>query len=588
VSVHPAADVGWYRRDRTMDLGAAVALVGAALVAAYAPAAMAYPGAAVLAALALLATLAYRERWVERRDGDVVVCRRWWLGRPYRTREARLPGPVRAVLYGPGTALGGKGGAMVALEGGAETVSLERWNERSQLQYAQSVRDRLERWLQSSPVEAHAAGQEARWAGLRASLATVGRPPRPAASRVAFHDHGGEQRLIGERWKIELAWAWGRILVGLGLLWVGVLPATGWEAVALLAALPFGALLLIDGLREALPGRVVTAIGPDALWIERAGPGRDLRRHVPFADVTAVGFDPSGIATVLGLDAPPAIVLQLGTFTTVLGARPLGARAEDMAWIAGSIAAALEAWSRRVAGPGEPGATEKPATLPAATPFPEDRVRPRFALAALSASFPRLGTLLAVWALFVPIVAARAVERRAAEVPIHLRFTWPALLPWLTAEAAAVAAGVAAGFLVVAAAIRLEWSAPQFRGQALVFLFWGAALWPLFSAGALGDSLVETANICLGHAAPPRYAVEVTGNVMRYGPRRFELHVGSHGSKHATPFAVIKGARAGDLLEVRGKLGGLMLVERESYQRTCGRWPGSPAVEGPARAPVIP
>ena len=312
VAGQPAARAGWYRRDRTMDLAAAVAVMAAALFATRGPDGLGGVGAGVLSLAALLATLTYRERWIGRNDGAVVACGCWWLGKPWQTHVTRFVGPVRAVLHGPGTALGGRRGSVVALEGATERDIIERWGERSQLDYAQSDRDRLERWLEApgSP----SVGQGQRWAGVCGALATISRPTRPGTTKIVHEDLGDHQRLVARRWGIEPVWAWARVLVGLAYVRIAVMPTTGWESIALLALLPFGALLVIDGLRDSLPGRVITTVGPDAIQIERRGLARDLRLHLAFSDVTAVGFDPRASETVLGLNAPQGIILQLGTF----------------------------------------------------------------------------------------------------------------------------------------------------------------------------------------------------------------------------------------------------------------------------------
>lgn len=540
----------------------------------------------VLGAASLALTLAHRNRWLERSGGGICRVEEWWLVRPWRRRQTAVR-PLQVVLRGPAKDGGGRG-AVLSIGGQGTNAVIERWRESSQIPYAQQVARNLARWLDAPVLGTLAPGPDsllpARLVLLRGSLASLARAPRPASSRVAYEIADGGHRLASRRWWIEPVWAWGRVAVGLGLMLLFSVPSAGFEQVALAVAVPAGVLLFIDGFRDGLPGRIVTRIGPDALVVERRGLAHDLRLHVAFSDITAAGIHVPQPATRRGSE----LLLARGDdeMTLALTGRLLGVAPADVPWVGALIFDSLDEWAgRRLGDDGGAPVSAAPgnnATVPLMSPFPEDRVRPRSALALLAARFPRFGTLLAVGFLFVALFGERAAGKRWGHVPNHVRFEIPILVPWLIVKAAATAASGLAALVMLAAAIRLEWSAPSFRGQVLAYLFIGISGLPTFEASFRGLDLVDAVNICWGDVAPARFPVEATDTTLRYGPHFYEAP--ARDSKAGVELGRFDQTKlhADDLLETKGWMGGLYLVVRKDYETACGCWHGRCLLSSPS------
>jgi hypothetical protein len=177
--------------------------------------------------------------------------------------------------------------------------------------------------------------------------------------------------------------------------------------------------------------------------------------------------------------------------------------------------------------------------------------------------------------LAIPIFAARAVGKRWAQVPSHVRFDFPSAVPWLTLNTATIALGVLAGATLVMAAIKLVWSAPWVPGKGLVLLLLSAAPWPLFEAGTVGAKVADCLNLCWGQTGATRFSLEGSGKTWHYGERRYDIYRSSHGAGYEYNWFVQWQGRTGELLEVQGKLGGFYLVVADDHRATCAWWHGN-------------
>lgn len=591
--------VGWRRRDRTSDVGAAALITLGGLVAKCAGV---VPAGRVLgwlfvaagAALALL----YRDRWLERTDGEVWLGTAWWWLRPWGARRVRLR-PARVVVEPEGTGWWARRRTVLSIAndvdastpagGGSRAVEvLERWTEPSCQEYAQSVAASLARWLGVStggvlaPFEPLSA--ELARAHLRASLAALnptGRStPSRARSQVAGRTHLIE---VGRRWFEVSWWAWVVVL--------GATLATLWRlggsdrlsALAFLAALPMGAVLLLEGLRGVLPGRVVTHVGPDALSVERVGPSQELRLQVLFSDLVGVTLQWDHGWWQSSSRFRRVLTLVLRDQIVVVQAAELGLRPSDLPWFVGVCRGAMEAWLDRFPEAAAGQAASPTPTAPDKAPSPitthrPDRYRPSSILAVLGSMFPRLASVAGALLLLGLHPLRIAVERDILAVPSHVQVgaftTLGSDVDMVARFAALIAGGLAAATLTLAG-FKLMWSAPRFPG--LVVLAALSTLTPMVQVVGLAWAApdgIRVVDICEGGVSPPRFPIEVSGDgkEIRYGAITARRPRPSKGVGWGPHWFDRVADHADSLLEVQGLFGGQHLVVAEDYARICGGW----------------
>jgi hypothetical protein len=585
-----AEEIGWLRRRRTTDLGAvALLMISVSVWAASGRWSALGALALLLCASGLLLTFVHRDGWIERTaDREIWLVERWWLWGPRRVRRTRLR-PTRLGLRAVGGGRPGYRGWVLSVEndGLPHTVILERWRERSSLARAESVGKCLARWLDVPPVEdppsitATPFPASPPWGAIKVAVAALPRVPRPSASRTVYEERAGVQQFRAPRRWSEGAWATWLVTLGLGLALASTVRAGGWERVALAAALPMGALLVIEGIRGLAPGRILTRLGPDGLRVERLGPSHELRCHLPFSDVTWVAM----AEEQKGRFRSPALHLGQGDDAVAVQAKTLGLTPMEFRWFCGLFFDSIAAWvERRLAAADRIPARDvdvrgmtplAPPNLSGMSGMGAVNPMRASAISEAAAHFPRLSMLAAAACLASAHLLQLALGRHFGREPARVMLEFPSVIPFLTLKAFGIALGALGAATLVFVAVKLYLEAPRFPGMQLFVLLIGVALVPVFEAGVVGSSIADCANLCWGETRPARYPVAVTGESLRYGPYEYDApRPGGKtgGGMHRAWFLEAR-EQPSALRETRGWLGGLYLVVPEKYRSACQGWP---------------
>jgi hypothetical protein len=557
------ADIAWQRRDRRTDLAAAALFSLSVALCMRAG----YVAGCIAAALGLILMLAHRDRRIERTGGGIQLVDEWWLLGVHRTsRQVVQPG--RVTLTVPETGWFRSRRTILSVEGMAGSVIVEKWRQPSDRVYALALAGGLARWFNVqlsgtlAPFDGWPDGPS-RWASLRASLGeSASDNPSAWASERPY-------RRLGRRpfWQLALHALAG--VEGVALMAVSALAprAHGIDRLALGAALAIGVLLLAEGLRGALPGAIVTEVGPNGLHIERRSLRRELVLHLPFASVTWLGTPPvQGVRRALRIGSGEAFVDLTG--------RILGLGSADFSEVCAVYRGALARWldrelGRNGAAPRRDDHTPAP---PAGPVFLDDpRLAPGSPVPVLAQAFPGLAILSGPAFLVTAFLLAQIFAHGVGLVPANVRFVFPDVLPFLALKAATTVLGAGAAAAICALALYLFWSAPQVPGQILLALpMIALSLLPVFLGGLYGPQAIDCLDICGGVAQPARLPLTVYAGAMQYGPYSYVAPGSKRPDERDGWFSTV-GAET-ERLDVEGLLGGRYLVAARAYHLTCDRW----------------
>jgi hypothetical protein len=552
-------DIGWLRRSRTTDAGAVI-LFGAAACLATRGTTGLWALAALVALLGFALTLAYHDRRLERRGGQLELVEAWWLLGSWRRR--RLTVTATQVRIGAQTSRGG--GVVLAIEGDRPVV-LERWGLRSQRIFALSLAKRLARWL-GVPLSGADEGQgdlgdpASRMAALRAALPRTDGGDDNSAQPPNPHDPLAG-RFLGRRWWLETFRDHCLVIVGGALLIVFILQPPGlWlDAVALVA----GSLVLVEGLRGIFPGKIVSRLDPHGLVIERRGLSGEVRLFIPYSDVSTLALRDA--------QTSGALLLGFEDYVVEVGPRTVGLGPGEWRRFRATFINGLARWldqRLRLLAAVEPSASM---AAPPDISYPEARFRPRSVLALFGSTFPRLGGLIALGFLGANLLFARSLASHFGRIPAHVSFAIPSIAPDLLLKLLAFLTCAVGAAALLYASTRIAWSAPEFRGQIVVYwLILPLSLYPVMEAGLVGVRLVDAGDMCGGAVVAPRFPVVHTETTIQYGPFQSEWIPSRRTRSPGGEFLVTRDAS--DHLEVWGALGGHHLVVARGFHEACDTW----------------
>lgn len=552
-------DVGWHRRHRTTDLVSAVCFA----LAVPAVRILGSLGGCLAAGLGILLTFAHHDRRIERMRGDLWLIDGWWLFRSWRVRRQSIQSS-RVALNTAGTGWFSRRRTVLAVDGLGGPVMVESWRRPSERVYALPLAINLARWagVALSGTLAPFDGRPDDRSRLASLRATLGRSDRERASSDI-------DRVQGRRPAWQIAVHAFIALEGVVLLAVSCFAgrAHGIDALALGAALPIGALLASYGLGGALPGKIVTAIGPTGLHVERQGPRRELIVQLPFAAVTWVGTPP-------GKTKRPTLRIGCGDAFVDLTGRKLGLGERKFATLRADFDRALASWlDDRLAEPAPTSARPLQAPAPPAGPvfLTDGRVMPASAVSVLAQLVPRLAILASLAFLAAAYLVNQALAHGPLLVPPNVRLAFPTVLPFLGLKAVALVIGAAASATITALAVYLFWCVPEVPGQLMVFLPMVAfPLVPVFTGASYGARAVDCLDICGGISQPARLPLTVYRDALQYGPYNFVAPGARRPDERDRWFSSVSQTK--NLLDVRGLLGGRYLVTPQGYHATCDAW----------------
>jgi hypothetical protein len=555
-------DVGWQRRYRETDLGAAL-LLGAAVPAAF------HLGCAAMVSLVvagIILTIAYRERRIERVGREIWLTDSWWLFRPLRVRRRGVQ-PGRVALTVPESGWLSRRRTLLTVDGHEGPLVVERWRHPSERIYASQLATDLSRWfgVRLSGVLApfdNRPDTPARWASLRASLDMLKGVPGDAQGDAPL-----PYRLSGRRPARDSAIRIWMLLVGVGLMCLSRLAglASGIDLFAFVVALPLGAMLATYGLAGALPGAIRVEISPAGLQVERLGLRPDVRFHIPFTNVTWLG-PPSG--------PRKQPTLQIGctdAFANLTAGR-LGLTPEAFERFCGAYRRALAGWLDARLDQRTGGASQAAPPAPPTGPVELDdrRAAPNSVVTVLAQLVPRLSVVMSGAFIVALFLLVRGPASPVPRAPWHIRLEAPHLVPFLGLKVILAVSGFAAVAAALAMVGYLFLGAPKTGWHYVLMIPLIAS--PLFLAmmgGLEGMELLDCWNICAGPAGPARYRVIAYGNAMRYGPYE---HVGRF-YKNGDDASWLKDlSDEKDLVDVEGVLGGRYLLRARDYHPTCDAW----------------
>lgn len=556
-------DVGWQRRYRQTDLGAAL-LFGAAVPAV---AHLGWAAAVGMVSAGIALMILYRERRLERVGREIWLIDSWWFLRPLRIRR-RAVQPGRVVLTLPESGWLARRRTLLTVDGHEGSILLERWRHESERLYPMQLVTALGRWLGVrasgvlAPSDNRPDAPELR-AALRASLDSLTGLPGDAKRAAPL-----PYRLLARRpaWKVALyIWV---LLVGVGLMCLSRLTylGRGIDVFALVAALPLGTLLATYGLAGALPGRIRTEILPSGLHVERLGLRRDVLLHIPFANVTWVGSPTPG-------SRRPKPTLQVGcgdAFANLTAGR-LGLTTDAFDRFCGVYRRALADWLDRHLDAPTAGAGQVAPPRPPTGPVELDdrRAAPNSVVTVFAQLAPRLSVVLVGAFVVALFLLSRGPAYPVMRKPVGVQPEAAHFLPFFGLKVLLFVAGFAAAGAAMAIVIYLFWSAPPTAWTYALLIPMASTPILAFMGGLEGLEVAECWNVCAGAARPARYRLRARGNAVEYGPSRLpgRLRRNHDGTSWVDDFN-----RETDLIEVDGVLGGKYLLAGRDYHATCDAW----------------
>jgi hypothetical protein len=526
-------DVGWQRRYRQTDLGAAV-LFGAAAPAA------AYVGIAVtigLVVAGVVLTILCRERRIERVGREIWMVDSWWFIRPVRVRRCAVQ-PGRVVLTTPGGGWLSQRRTLLVVDGHEGSLILERWRHPSKRMYAMQLATDLARWLgiRASGVLAPFDGRPdapERWAVLRASLDVLKGVPGDTREAAPL-----PYRLFARRPWLKGLQIW-ILLVGVGLLSLSRLTylASGADLFGVGAALPLGALLASYGLAGALSGRIRAEILPSGLHVERLGLRPDVLLHIPFANVTWLGASPPGLRR-----RKPILQVGCGDAFANLTARGLGLKPAAFEKFCGAYRRGLADWLDRRLDAGTSAAIQAGPPAPPTSPVELDdpRAAPNTIVPVLAQLAPRLSVVLAGAFITALFLMARGPAFPVMDPRTSVWLQSPHSLPFFGLKMALGVAGFAAVAAATVIVLYLFWSAPQTRWTYALMIPVTVSPILLLFGWLQGQEVAACWEICAGAARPARDRVEVEGVLgSRYRLSASDYHA-TCGGWQARPLAALR------------------------------------------------
>ncbi|HXJ18758.1 MAG TPA: hypothetical protein VMT03_00890 [Polyangia bacterium] len=511
-------DVGWRRRYRQTDLGAAL-LFGAA---AAATARLGWAGTVGLIVAGIILMIAYRERRLERVGREIWLAESWWFLRTLRVRR-RAVQPGRVVLTLPESGWLARRRTLLSVDGHEGSILLERWRHESERIYATQIATDLARWfgVRTSGVLApfdNRPDAPDRWAALRASLDTLKGVPGDGRGGAPL-----PYRLFGRRPALKAVQIW-IVMVGVGLMCLSRLTylARGVDVFALVAALPLGALMATYGLASALQGRIRAEILPSGLHVERLGLRPDVLLHIPFTSVSWLGAPTSALKR-----RKPALQIGCGDALATLTARKLGLKPAAFEKFCGAYRRALADWLDRQLGERTSGASQIGPPRPPTGPVELDdrRAAPNSVVTVFAQLAPRLSVVLVGAFIVALFLLARGPAHPVMRAPAAIQTEAPPFLAYLGLRALLSVAGFAVVAAALAIVLYLFLSAPQTRWTyALLIPVIVSPVLVLFGL-LLGQELADCWNLCGGSAWAGKDLVDVDGIVGgRYQLRARDYH----------------------------------------------------------------